>query len=159
MCCKTIKALKKSAFVCGSDGNVRWLIFEILNIDFNYSKEVNIDDVWRQAYSIYKQNIKGSDGKLTAEEIKENEEENRKYYASPQEEEILASHFAIGTPKVDPFYTASDLLKEITLLGHNSNKINNIGIGKACRKLNFVQDSKRVGGGNPVKGYYLKRID
>ncbi|MGF7233311.1 VapE domain-containing protein [Arachidicoccus sp.] len=52
-----IGSTNMSEFLTDPTGNVRWIPFEIFGIDWNYSKEVNIDDVWRQAYSLYKSNF------------------------------------------------------------------------------------------------------
>ena len=40
----------RSDFLTDETGSVRWIIFEVLEIDFNYSKEININQVWAQAY-------------------------------------------------------------------------------------------------------------
>jgi len=55
-------------------------------INWDYSKDINIDDVWRQAYSLYKSGFKYE---LTAEEIRENELANRQYQVTTVEMEWI----------------------------------------------------------------------
>ena len=42
--------INMTEFLSDPTGNVRWIHFEINRIEWNYSKEVDIDTVWAQAY-------------------------------------------------------------------------------------------------------------
>lgn len=67
----------RSDFLTDETGSVRWQIFEVLEIDFNYSKEINIEKVWSQAYyNAFER--KNYNPELTAEDIQENEKRNEK---------------------------------------------------------------------------------
>jgi len=61
-------------FLSDETGSVRWLCFEIDSIDWNYSKEIDMDQVWAEAYFLFKS---GFNSDLTKDEILESEERNR----------------------------------------------------------------------------------
>lgn len=61
-------------FLSDPTGNVRWIPFEVTSIDWQYAKEVNINDAWRQAYALYQSDFACD---VTAEEVRENENENQ----------------------------------------------------------------------------------
>ena len=67
----------RSDFLTDETGSVRWIIFEVFEIDFNYSKEININQVWAQAYHNAFER-KNYNPELTAEDLIENEKRNMK---------------------------------------------------------------------------------
>lgn len=147
-----VGSTNEKTFLHDDTGSVRWLIFEIESIDFDYKKNIDVKDIWRQAYSLYKQ---GYTGKLTTEEIKQNEEINKTFTVINSEYEVVATYFSNGT-KEDKFYTASDIIKELAVnAGIATSKFNANQIGKVCARLGFTPVQKR-NGVYPVKGYYLK---
>jgi predicted P-loop ATPase len=94
-------------FLTDPTGNVRWIPYEISGIDWNYSTEVNIDDVWRQAYILYKG---GFACDVTADEVRENEEENRLFTMVTPEMELLMKHYSPGAKDDhDLFRTAGEI--------------------------------------------------
>jgi hypothetical protein len=141
----------KTEFLTDETGSVRWLCFEIDGIDWSYSKTLEIDKVWAQAYALYKSGFKYE---LTAAEIDENEEKNRHYQIVTQEMELIQKHYTPGSKeKHNAFFTASDFehgLKE-KYFGIRLS-INNIG--KALKMLGFIKDQK-YNGVYQVKGYYI----
>lgn len=48
--CSFVGSTNKIDLLSDESGSVRWLIFEVLNINFKYKNEINIDNVWAQAY-------------------------------------------------------------------------------------------------------------
>ena len=82
----------RSDFLTDETGSVRWIIFEVLEIDFGYSKEININQIWAQAYyNAFER--KNYNPELTAEDLIENEKRNEKFKQVSLEQEILISHF------------------------------------------------------------------
>ncbi len=75
-----IGSTNNSQFLSDETGNVRWLCFSVKNINFDYNntktgkKEVTIDDVWSQAYSLY---LEGFDCEVSLEEIESLEQTNQ----------------------------------------------------------------------------------
>ena len=102
-------------FLSDPTGNVRWIHFEISGIDWNYSNEVNIDDVWAQAYALYRS---GFQCDITDEEVKENERENQQFTMVSFEMELLMKFYTPGTKESrDLFRTTGEIeigLKEAT---------------------------------------------
>ena len=82
-------------FLTDENGSVRWLCFEIENINWDYKKEVNIDMVWSQAYHLLRKTKFVYD--LTIEEIKENDKVNKKYQVGSPERDLLQKFFKAGT--------------------------------------------------------------
>ncbi len=88
-----IGSTNMTEFLSDPTGNVRWIPFEITGIDWNYSTQVNIDDVWAQAYALHKE---GFECDVTAEEVKENEEENKQFTMVSPEMELLMKLYVPG---------------------------------------------------------------
>ncbi|MBI5541378.1 MAG: toprim domain-containing protein, partial [Bacteroidia bacterium] len=73
----------KAEFLTDETGSVRWLCFELTGrINWDYKKDLSVDDIWRQAYTLYKQGFKYE---LTADEIKVNDEANQQYQITTPE--------------------------------------------------------------------------
>jgi predicted P-loop ATPase len=148
-----VGSTNKTTFLNDETGSVRWLCFELIRINWDYSKEVNINQVWAQAYELYK---KGFQFDLTPTEIEENEKENKKHLIHSFEIDFLQQNFVPGT-KVDNdgFYTSTDFLKVLNERLGNSFKSSVQNIGKALKMLDFEQTNK-FNGLYSIKGYYFK---
>lgn len=48
--CSFLGSTNRSDFLTDSTGNVHWLVFKVLSIYFAYSKEIDMDKGWAQAY-------------------------------------------------------------------------------------------------------------
>ena len=140
----------RSDFLTDETGSVRWIIFEVLEIDFNYSKEININQVWAQAYHNAFER-KNYNPELTAEDLVENEKRNEKFKQITLEQEILISHFEKSENKND-FLTATEIM--LAMSNALGVRMNNVKIGKALTALNFerIKHSKKQ-----VYGYLIKR--
>lgn len=140
----------RSDFLTDETGSVRWQIFEVLEIDFNYSKEININQVWAQAYfNAFER--KNYNPELTAEDILENEKRNEKFKQVSLEQEIILSHFEKSENKND-FLTATDIM--LVMNNALGVRLNIVKIGKALTNLKYdrIKHSKRQ-----VYGYLIKR--
>jgi predicted P-loop ATPase len=141
-------------FLSDPTGNVRWIPFEITGIDWNYSKEVNIDEVWAQAYAIYKS---GFASEITAEEVKENEEANRQFIMVSPEMELLMKYYTPGSKEShDLFRTTGEIEMGLREATSGIAKISNHQLGRALRMLGFVRDNRySIEKEYPIKAYYL----
>ena len=142
----------KAEFLTDETGSVRWLCFELTGkINWDYSKDINIDDIWRQAYSLYKSGFKYEH---TAEEIRENELANRQYQITTIEIELIQKNYTPGSKeKHDAFYQATDFLSYLSEKYPNA-RMNSVNIGKALKMLGFDRISKR-NDKYPIKGYFI----
>lgn len=143
----------KAEFLTDETGSVRWLCFELTDrINWDYKQDLNIDDIWRQAYSLYKSGFKYE---LTPEEIQANEQANRQYQVTTPEIELIQKNYAPGTKEQhDAFYQATDFLNNLTEKCPTA-RLNLNNIGKALKILGFERSCKRSDK-YPVKGYFIK---
>ncbi len=138
------------------DTNVRWLCFEVEDINFAYREDIDIDIVWSQALYLWKSGFKYD---MTREEIEQNEVANEQFRIVSPEMELLQKFYSPGTPDdYDAKYTATDFLDYLTDKTNGRIRLNKQSLGKALKKLGFNPYSIR-GYGNytyPVKIYYIK---
>ncbi|WP_312171812.1 VapE domain-containing protein [Chryseobacterium sp.] len=140
----------RSDFLTDETGSVRWQIFEVLEIDFNYSKEINIEKVWSQAYyNAFER--KNYNPELSAEDIQENEKRNEKFKQVSLEQEIILSHFEKSKLQSE-FLTSSDIM--LAMNNALGVRLNIIKIGKALTAMNYerIKHPKRQ-----VYGYLIRR--
>jgi predicted P-loop ATPase len=144
----------KSEFLSDETGSVRWLCFEIEHIRFAYREEINIDLVWSQAYTLYKN---GFNYQLTKEEIEQNESRNQRFQHTSIEIELIQKFFSPGTKEDhQEFYTATDFINSLGEKTMARSTINVITIGRALSYLGYEKVQKiKDGSGFPVKGYYV----
>jgi len=147
--CSFVGSTNMSSFLNDETGSVRWLCFELKDqIDFAYSKEVDIKKVWTQAYHLaYKDTTFNPE--LSIQDICENEERNKKYTSLTTEQELVAKYYEKSTD-IEDFVTASDVMVALSCLNVRLNQVN---IGKAFTGFNFqrVKHTKRQ-----VYGYLAK---
>lgn len=75
--CSFIGSTNMSSFLSDETSSVRWLCFELRDkIDFAYSKEVDINKVWSQAYH-YAYHLEEFNPELSSKDVSENEERNK----------------------------------------------------------------------------------
>ncbi|MDO6516566.1 VapE domain-containing protein [Zobellia uliginosa] len=147
--CSFIGSTNMSSFLNDETGSVRWLCFELMDkIDFAYSKEMDIKDVWTQAYHLAYHDP-NFNPELTLKDIMENEERNKKYTKLTTEQELIAKYYEKSNDMED-FVTASDVLVTLSCLNLRLNQIN---LGRALSGFNFqkVKHPKRQ-----VYGYLAK---
>lgn len=131
--CSFVGSTNRTDFLTDTTGNVRWLVFNVLNIDFDYSQKVNIDKVWAQAsYNAFKR--KNYNPEMMAGEIAENESRNQEFLLLSPEQELIMKIFEKSDGLAD-FLTATDVL--IVLKDTFGIRANNRGIGRALTALKF----------------------
>jgi len=139
------------------DQNTRWLCFNVLSIDHNYNnfktgvRKVNINNVWAQAYTLYKN---GFDFTLTAEEAAMRDSINRNYELSSTEKELIIQHFKpAATVGTGEFLTNTDILIRLQNATDNKIKLRELAIGKALRQLEFPTGYKKING-KSARGFW-----
>lgn len=139
--CSFVGSTNMSSFLNDETGSVRWLCFELKGkIDFGYSKQVDIQRVWSQAYHLAYCDPT-FEPELSITDIQENEERNKKYTKLTTEEELVSKYFEKSNDIKD-FVTASDVLVKLSSLNLRLNQIN---LGRALSGFNFqrVKHPKR----------------
>lgn len=147
----------KYEFLRDETGSIRFLCFTLKRINFAYSKEVDMNNIYSQAYSLYRSGFMYD---LTRDEEAEIQAYNRKYQALTHEQELLMRYFE-PCMKVDNeavFLTSSEISEEIQRV--SMMKISPESIGKGLRFLKFEADQvRREDKGYPIKGFWTKRIN
>lgn len=116
----------KKEILSDSTGNVRWIIIEILEIlhdngGSNGYCAINIDNVWAQAYALFK---KGFDYRLSAEDFDNSEQNNEQFKQVFIEKELLSQYFELpnsdNQEKAVPRTSTAILIKlqKITSVNH-----------------------------------------
>ena len=141
-------------FLTDENGSVRWLCFEIDSIDWNYKKDIEIDDVWAQAYHLLTNTKYFYD--LTIEEIKENDYMNKKYQVGSPERDLIQRYFKPGSVRDGIFMTSTEILEYIAEF--TSIKMSPVQIGKELRFLGFERFGKKLHGMNKY-GYKVFEIN
>jgi predicted P-loop ATPase len=143
-------------FLQDETGSVRWLCFKIKSINHDYNntitgkKEINIDDVWSQAYALYKS---GFQAELTQEEVKLNEERNAQFNQLSAEMEMLPNFIEPSTAERGEFMTSTEIhnyMQTWTVI-----KLNSIMVGRAMAYHKFpkVKNSQ-----TQRYGYFVRRL-
>lgn len=143
-----IGSTNMSTFLVDESGSVRWLCFIVKKINFNYTKEFNIDNLWMQAYSLSKdENFKEA---MTPEDIRLNELRNDKFQILSPERELIPKYFEVPNKIEDAeFLTSTGILNYINLHTFNI-RINTGAIGKALPKCGFIRKKH-----NGIWGYWV----
>lgn len=140
-------------FLTDENGSVRWLCFDISFIDWKYSKEVDIDRVYAQAYHLLKRT--SFNYELTPEEIEENDKINKKYQVSTPERDLIQKYLVPSNQEEGEFFTATDVLAYITKF--TIIKLIPERIGKELKFLGFERSAKKLNG-IARYGYFIKQI-
>ncbi len=150
-----VGSTNEDTFLTDSTGSVRWLCFEIDSIDWDYSSNINIDHVWGQAYTLYKEGFRFQ---LTSEELKENENRNQQFQRFPMEYEYIQQYLSPGTESDHTQFMTSTEIKDhiISKSDRKADIRSTEKLGKALVQLGFARTSKRISEkGHPVYGYYI----
>lgn len=149
--CSFIGSTNRATFLNDETGSVRWLCFELKGaIDFAYSRKINIDKVWAQAYYLayVDENFYPE---LTIDDIELNESRNRIYREPTMEEELLGKYYIKSTEPED-FKTASEIVLQLVCVNPRLNMYN---MGRALKALDYerVKSPKAR-----VYGYLIKPL-
>jgi len=148
--CSFMGSTNMSSFLNDETGSVRWLCFELTGaINFDYKKEVDIRNVWTQAYHLAYSDPRFNP-ELTVQDINENEERNQRYTKMTTEQELIAKYYEKSTNEKD-FVTATDIMIGLNCLNI---RISQINLGRALSGFGFqkVKHPKRR-----IYGYLAKR--
>lgn len=157
--CSFIGSTNRGQFLQDETGSVRWLCFKINSINWKYSSEINIDNVWRQAlYLLYSGTFKYD---MTIEEIANNEERNREFKRITTEMELLSKYFAKPDTETDlkaEFMQPTDMKKYIE--SNSGMKVSFEYLGRALTDMKFERIKKiSKEKGFQVYGYMVVKTD
>lgn len=145
------------------DSNTRWLCFNVLNINHDYSnfktgvRKVNITNVWAQAMSLYKS---GFNFNLTASEGVTRDDLNKEYETSSTEKELIQTYFAPLTAETKhdgEFMTKTDILIKLRLITDNKINFHEQAVGRALKQLGHLPGWHKING-STQRGFHVKDL-
>lgn len=160
---------RKSSFVASTNqlefltdetGNVRWLVFKVLNIlhdnggENGYNKKNDIDRIWSQAY--YLLNSGTFDCILSKDEVAQQEILNNRFIKTTDEIEYINKYLERPTSEninTAQFKTTSEIVNILQLQGLKTNR--NF-VGRALNTLKYeISTNYDTVKKFTVKGYYI----
>lgn len=153
--CSFMGNTNKAEFLKDETGSVRFLCFSLKNIDFRYSKEINMDNVYSQTYALYKN---GFQYDITKEEAIEIQRYNKKFQVLTTEQELINKYFepAQKGEKGATFMTPTEVAEKLNEL--TTIKISPVNIGNGMIFLGFIrQQYRKTESAHPVYGYWVRK--
>ncbi len=133
--------------------NSRWLPFEVIGkLDYDYKKNMNINDVWSQAYTLYKS---GFDYSLTPAEFMEAETANIKYMIIGKERHLIQTYFKRCRKLGGLFLTSTQIVEILSTKVPSHTILSPNNAGKALAELGYVHDQRSMHGNNPCRGWWV----
>jgi predicted P-loop ATPase len=130
-------------FLTDPSGSRRFLPFEVMEVNLEAMKKINMDDVWAEALMKYEQ---GFVYWFTSEEIKELSENNQEFEVIETESELLLAMYE-PVPRYTP--NSQELSSTIILINLESQyktKLISKKVGEALRKQGFERFPKKING-------------
>lgn len=151
--CNFFASTNKSEFLIDTS-NTRWLCFNVDSIVWGYRSEVNINDVWSQAFSLWQS---GFDCQLTAEEKEARNLKNKNYEVNDLERELIKRIYKVCRADEGEFVSNADILEHITKAwSGTSSALSARWIGKNMVQLGFVSGVKCING-HTCRGYFVEK--
>lgn len=152
--CSFMASTNLTDFLTDETGSVRWLCFEVENLDWNYSKKIEIDKVYAQARHLLKSGTYIYE--MTAAEIEENNKRNRAFYTPTLEQIMVDKFFTPSESREDRnFFTSTQIVSKILDYTDGKVRITPVGVGKALKYLGYerVKHSKFQ-----AYGYFIDEV-
>jgi predicted P-loop ATPase len=126
-------------FLSDITGNRRWLVFKVNKID--YQHDINPDDIWSQAYKLWKEGYRYW---FDIDEIKEINNQNERFRTVSLEEELFLRYFSCNSVKgKGEMLSGSEVIQKILYnVPAFSSKMGNINMGKALAKHSLYKQMK-----------------
>lgn len=130
-----------SDFLNDSTGSRRFLPFEIKSVDINRARSLNMDKVWAQAYSLFKDDFRYF---FDDKEIQELHRANCAFQIISQEEQLIKKFFSVPSIRshATNYYTNAMIQEHIEK--HSSAELSPKKIGEALAKLGFEKWQRTV---------------
>ena len=141
-----VASTNKTEFLNDETGSVRWLVFGLVGIDFGYTQAAPIDNVWAQAYSLFKNGFRYD---MTREEQEENERANRGRFVQTNEYLLLATMVPVPKPEMtekDMVFMTTTTVEAYLLQKNAGMRISGLAVGKAMRQIGYPRVKKRLNG-------------
>ena len=124
-------------------GSRRFNVCTIDHIDWDYSRQVDVNAVWAEALALYRA---GENWRLASDEKRLAAEVNRTYEIREPIEDMIVKYFDLTRNQAD-FTTTADIADRLQALGYRStSKDLLMQAGKAMQAMGFEKSREDVGG-------------
>ena len=158
-CFSSNKSPEMGGFLTNAMGTRRWLILELERINQDYSKKVDVDQLWAEALLLMEQDY---DYQWNKVEWKEFNEFNARFFEETPSMRYVKSH--LDYPKngegqwMQPKEILNHFIQHKIVRKDDIQKVNAVKIGEALTTLSFELKSKRKSDGSK-KRYYVNFIN
>ena len=139
--------------------NTRWMCFNVIHINHDYNnsetgtKNINIHQVWAQAYALLNSDFKYQ---LSKDERARRDSRNQMFESMPDEKQLIMRYFrpATATTPFAEFMVNVDILEFLNLNTSSKLHMSPHNVGRSMKQLDFKPDTKRINGKN-CRGYWV----
>lgn len=141
-------------FLTDPTGSRRFLPFEVIKIDIEAAKSINMDHIFSEVLWLYEN---GCRYWFIDEEIDELHRISQRFHVQTVEYEMLMQGFEKPEETDNSFMTTAQVLNYLRM--YSSLSLSEKRMGEALRKAGFQRVQKRTNhSSNPVYGYRIKKI-
>lgn len=141
--CSFIGSANDESFLHDPTGNRRFVPFEVTKLDFEALDKLDINQVWAEAYHLFRQGFRYW---MTKDEERELAEHNTRYEVQTAEFELVTKYFRPAERSAaEEEWTPADIIGYL----HGKNmavRITPKKLGEALKKAGFQRYQKRAGG-------------
>lgn len=112
-------------------GSRRFLICQVVKIDWDYTKKIRLDQVWAEAYAAF---LDGEAWQLTRTEDKQAQDINERYETEDPIEGLLKQHYRVDARRVTWWEPTATVLERLYGLS-GVTRSNSFALGGCCRRL------------------------
>lgn len=147
-------SVNRREFLTDSTGSRRFLSFEVMSIEIDRAKRIDMDKVYSQALHLLRS---GFQYWFAAEEVKTIEQNNSIFKANTIEEELILRHYTKPEHEWENTYlTATDIKSHLEEISRQ--KISLHKLGEALGKLGYEKQQKRFKDEQRAWVYCIKEI-
>jgi hypothetical protein len=99
-------------FLVDPTGNRRFMVTNLISINRGYQEQIHLDQVWAQAYALFKS---GDTGELSFDERIAQNKGNEQHTVSNAVEDVLAEFFEIDPARSDWHMTTNEIINKLDL--------------------------------------------
>jgi predicted P-loop ATPase len=132
-------------------GNRRFLVATINSIDWDYTKNIDPNQIWAEAFTAYSQ---GETWYLTSDERQQSEENNSAYRVPNPIEGYLTKYFSIDATNTSEWTSTADIVARLFDMGYKGSSTRAVAMEVAATlgEMGLTKE-KRRNGGNSIWGY------
>lgn len=142
-----------SPFLSDPTGNRRFVPVELKDIDWNYSKELSPDQIWAQAYYLYRN---GESWIMCEEEMNQKREITKKYEVEDTLQEYILKYFDVDKDNKEMWTASTDIYDRLEAF--TSFRVSKHGdktkLASSIKSLDLTGGRKAIGGKKQAAGWY-----